>query len=96
MLSISLFYDKIFFTKGVYMQVSAVSANHFQSKKIVENFVLKTKPAQTDSSSDMSFNFSAPMQKQASIERLSLYECINEWKDFCHKRILSGKLDIIA
>lgn len=79
------------------MLVSAVSANHFQSNRIAENSIVKTKSVQADNNTDVAFNSLNPLsQKSASIERLSLYESINEWKDFCHKQIMDGKLNIIA
>ena len=77
------------------MLVSAVSANHFQSNKISQNEI-KVKSEPTENNAELSFNSLAPNKKVASIERLSLYNSINEWKDFCHKQICSGNLDIIA
>ena len=34
--------------------------------------------------------------KSVNNEKLNLYNSINEWKEFCHKQILDGKLDVIA
>ena len=77
------------------MLVSAVSANHFQSNKIAE-VNIKNEPTQPENNGELSFNSYALSKKGSSIEKLSLYDSINEWKDFCHKQILSGKLDVIA
>ena len=90
------FYGKIFFTKGVYMLVSAVSANYFQSKKIAESKAVTKKEKPVDNANDMAFNSTPNKIKKTSIEKLSRYNSINEWKDFCHKQILAGNLDVIA
>ena len=76
------------------MLVSAVSANYFQSKKIADKTINKNeKPVENN---DMAFNSTPNKIKKTSIEKLSLYNSINEWKDFCHKQILAGNLDVIA
>lgn len=79
------------------MLVSAVNANLFQSKKIAENTNTKNNPVSTEKNADTVFN-SLPnsSKKTTSIEKKRLYDSINEWKDFCHKQILNGKLDVIA
>ena len=79
------------------MLVSAVNANLLQSKKIAENPNTKNNPVSTEKNADTVFN-SLPnsSKKTTSIEKKRLYDSINEWKDFCHKQILNGKLDVIA
>ena len=78
------------------MLVSAVSANHFQSSnKIADNLNNKNKPERPDCL-ELVFNLNSVVNKKVSIEKLNLYNSINEWKEFCHKQILNGKLDVIA
>lgn len=78
------------------MLVSAVSANYFQSKKTAEKIVVNNKEKSIDNTGDMAFNSTPNKTKKTSIEQLSLYNSINEWKDFCHKQIINGNLDVIA
>ncbi len=78
------------------MLVSAVSANYFQSKKTAEKTTVNKKEKPVDNAGDMVFNSTPNKTKKASIEQLSLYNSINEWKDFCHKQIINGNLDVIA
>ncbi|MBE7711858.1 MAG: hypothetical protein E7Z92_06955 [Cyanobacteria bacterium SIG31] len=78
------------------MLVSAVSANQFQSKKIADN-LNKNKQVLSENT-ELIFNSLPIAEKGKSInsEKLSLYSSINEWKEFCHKQILNGKLDVIV
>ncbi len=75
------------------MLVSAVNANLFQSKKIAENNVINNESAPVDKSNETTFNSA---QNNPSRDNLDLYNSIIEWKHFCHKQILKGKLDVIA
>ena len=49
---------------------------------------------------DTSFNSLIPYnsnKRSASTEKLPIvFDSVNQWKNFCHQRILGGKLDIIA
>lgn len=79
------------------MQVSAISAQ--ESYGYILSRSMPTFDNQKDLINDTSFNSLTPYnnKKTALEEDLPLvYDCINEWKNFCHKQILGGKLDIIA
>ncbi len=79
------------------MLVSAVNANLFQSKKIVESTNTKNNPVSTEENADTVFNSLPNSSKKATgVEKKRLYDSINEWKFFCHKQILNGKFDVIA
>ena len=80
-------------TKGVVMLVSAISENFYQVPNIN-----KTAPVRkNDNSLETMFNsLPTPNKKNTSIEKLCLFESINEWKNFCHQKILGGNLDVIA
>ena len=79
------------------MQVSAVSANHFLSNKKIGSTLPSRKDSQKDVNRDPVFNsYNTTPKRCTSIEKLGLYDSINEWKDFCHKQILSGNFDVIA
>jgi hypothetical protein len=79
------------------MLVSAVSANHFQASRIVDKDTVIATIVNTEDTAKKAFNSSNISQKGlGKAERLSLYESINEWKDFCHKQIMNGKLDVVV
>ena len=79
------------------MLVSAVSANLFQSNKINDSAISKQKFNSQDSVNEKVINSTVvSTASSVSAERLSLYESIREWKDFCHKQILNGKIDVIV
>lgn len=71
------------------MLVSAISANSTIK-------TLNTKGG--DNNGDAAFSSLTSYAKRSNLENemTGLYDSINEWKSFCHKQILSGKLDIIA
>ena len=76
------------------MLVSAISENFYQAPKIENKNTLVRR---SDSAFETVFNsLTTPNKKSASIEKLCLYESINEWKNFCHQKILGGNLDVIA
>lgn len=72
------------------MLVSAVSANSIQT---VFTTGIKT---QEDAIKKTAFNLLQDAPENSTEDKTSLYDSINEWKNFCHKQILEGKLDIIA
>ena len=48
---------------------------------------------------DTSFNSLTPYsnRKTASEDKLPfVFDSVNQWKNFCHRRILGGKLNVIA
>ena len=72
------------------MLVSAVSANNIQT-------VLSTGIKSQDNATKETLGFLQHETPKDNIEeRTSIFDSINEWKNFCHKQILEGKLDIIA
>ena len=74
------------------MQVSAVSANSFQTI-----YKKKVNSRGMDNYADNFNNFNTlKNQKIVKNEKAELYNAINEWKYFCHAQIAKGKLDIIA
>ena len=79
------------------MLVSAVSANYFQSKKNINKTAVAKKDKLVDNTNEMAFNSIPNKSKKATNnDKLKIYNSINEWKDFCHKQILKGNLDVIA
>ena len=78
------------YKKGVYMQVSAISSanNH-----TVFNTRVNSRGGDNYMETALSYlNLKSDTKSQQS----ELFESINEWKNFCHKQIENGKLDIIA
>ncbi len=73
------------------MQVSAVSANSSRT-------VFNTKANRTgDDNTGIAFsNLEASSQNSKVENRDKLFNSINEWKNFCHRQIEKGYLDIIA
>jgi hypothetical protein len=68
------------------MLVSAISANNTPIR------ALNVKGG--DNGGDNSFDF-MPVAKQNS-DMKSLFNSINEWKNFCHSQMDKGNFDIIA
>ena len=80
------------------MQVSAVLSEGNYGRVLACSAPLDNKFSK-DLISDTAFNSLTPFstKKYAPQDDLpQVYDNINEWKNFCHKQILSGKLDIIA
>ena len=78
------------------MQVSAINAQsdngYNMSNRIVYN-------RSNDPIADTSFNSLTPYisKKALSDDKLPyVFDSVNQWKNFCHQRILGGKLNIIA
>ena len=84
------------YRKGVAMLVSAISANGY-------NIAIHKNPNKTqsdkkaDKKTDTAFNSLSSQSKHAvNDDKARIYGSINEWKDFCHKQIINGNLDVIA
>lgn len=48
---------------------------------------------------DTSFNSKTPYMSKKSVSKDKLpyvFDSVNQWKNFCHQRILGGKLNVIA
>ena len=46
---------------------------------------------------DTTFNSLSPYKKtNSNSDMTKVFDSINEWKGFCHKQIVGGKLDVIA
>ena len=75
------------------MQVSAVTPQYSYSYVFNANMQL------CDNINDTSFNSLAPLNSKKSVPQDDLkqvYLNITEWKDFCHKQIMSEQFDVIA
>ena len=77
------------YRKGVYMLVSAVTANSIQT-------VFSTGIKNQDIGIKKTLNSLQEIPETTEKDKISIFDSINEWKYFCHKQILEGKLDIIA
>ena len=77
------------YKKGFYMLVSAISSNPVQIVR-ANNSETTTKGNEAN---DTAFNSLNSYIKR--FETAKMYDSINEWKDFCHKQILNGNLDVI-
>lgn len=69
------------------MLVSAISANYNQKTRAVNYGYINSRGG------DSNVDNSTVKQPDSNAETL---KSINEWKAFCHRQILGGKLDIIA
>ncbi len=77
--------------KGVYMLVSAISANN----QTVNNIRVNSRGG--DNVSETSYNYINSFAGKMSADRQSrLFDSINEWKYFCHRQIEKGNLDLIV
>ena len=87
-----------YITKGVFMQVSAINLQVDNGYNLSNSYIysnrLKEQPI-----GDTSFNSLTPYfsKKTSSAEKMPIvFDSVNQWKNFCHQRILGGKLDVIA
>ena len=87
-------YDK----EGVFMQVSAITQNN--NGYSMSNNINQISSRYKEQIGDTYFNSLTPYnsnKKQFSTARMPIvFDSVNQWKRFCHQRILGGKLDIIA
>jgi len=80
------------------MQVSAINAQGGNYSNNANNPVVYNNRinAQIGDASFNSFT-SSTYKKSVSEEKLPyVFDSVNQWKSFCHQRILGGKLNIIA
>ncbi len=80
------------------MQVSAVNAQNNNGYNMT-NAIALYNSRNKEQMADTSFNSLTPYtnKKAASSDRLPyVFDSVNQWKNFCHQRILGGKLNIIA
>ena len=78
------------------MQVSAINSQNNIGYAMSNSFLYNRS---IDSIADTSFNSLTPYssKKTSSSEKLPyVFDSVNQWKNFCHQRILGGKLNIIA
>ncbi len=83
--------------KGVNMQVSAINAQNNNGYNMTNNINIYNR--YNEQIGDTSFNSLTPYstKKSNSNEKLPyVFDSVNQWKNFCHQRILGGKLNIIA
>ena len=73
------------------MLVSAVSASSF---KTVFNTRIKNNDNKNIADTASVVLNNTP--ENTNTDSVNIFDPINEWKNFCHKQILQGKLDIIA
>jgi hypothetical protein len=79
------------------MQVSAINAN--DNGYNMTNNIAAYNNRYNETVRDTSFNSLTPYssRKTSSEEKLPyVFDSVNQWKNFCHRRILGGKLNIIA
>ena len=99
-------YDKIILqgvsarkNKGVSMQVSAINIQNENGYNMTNN-LSSYNSRYNESIGDTSFNSLTPYvgnKKTISSEKLPIvFDSVNQWKNFCHQRILGSKLNIIA
>ena len=82
---------KFWYTKGVYMLVSAISAN----KDTTLLTRINSRGGENNTSETaLTFLNSASQHTDAKLNQV--YDAINLWKNFCHRQIEQGKFDIIA
>ena len=79
------------------MQVSAISLISNNGYNMTDNISYRNNRL-NGRIEDTSFNSLTPStSKPAPADKLPIvFDSINQWKNFCHHRILGGKLNIIA
>ncbi len=78
------------------MQVSAINTQGDNGYIMTNNMVVYNTRFYDR---ETSFNSLTPYstKKTASEEKLPyVFDSVNQWKNFCHRRILGGKLNVIA
>ena len=78
------------------MQVSAINVNN-NGYNMTNSIYFNNR--YNDQIGDTSFNSLTPYtsKKSAPAEKLPMvFDSVNQWKNFCHQRILGEKLNIIA
>jgi hypothetical protein len=80
------------------MQVSAISAQNDNGYNMTNTIAIYNNRYK-EQIGDTSFNSLTPYtsKKTNSSDKLPyVFDSVNQWKNFCHQRILGGKLNIIA
>ena len=81
------------------MQVSAINVQN-DSGYNMSNSINQINSRYKEQIADTSFNSLTPYtanKKSNSVDKMPIvFDSVNQWKSFCHQRILGGKLDIIA
>ena len=80
------------------MQVSAINVQGNNGYNMTNNIGIYNN-RYNEQVSDTSFNSLTPYnsKKADSADKLPyVFDSVNQWKNFCHQRILGGKLNIIA
>ena len=83
--------------KGVNMQVSAINAQSNNGYNMTNS--MKVYNNRFDQIGDTSFNSLTPYTSKKAVPEDKLpyvFDSVNQWKNFCHQRILGRKLDVIA
>ena len=79
------------------MQVSAINSESNNGYKLSGTFIYPNRLKEPIA--DTSFNSLTPYisKKTSSADKLPMvFDSVNQWKNFCHQRILGSKLDVIA
>lgn len=76
------------------MKVSAISVATIQASVSNKSYKSKNDKNSVDVSFTEIVTHSGKSSKSNDISKI--YDVINEWKDFCHKQIMSGKIDIVV
>lgn len=79
------------------MQVSAINVN--TNGYNMSNSIGLYNNRYNEQIGDTSFNSLTPYisKKTAPVEKLPMvFDSVNQWKNFCHQRILGEKLNVIA
>ncbi len=74
------------------MLVSAISATHNQIVRPVNYGFINSRGGDNNAETTVGNSFVA----LSRTDNTDVYKSINEWKEFCHKQIDGGKLNIIA
>ena len=80
------------------MQVSAINVQDSNGYNMTNSLTVYNS-RYNETIGDTSFNSLTPYsaKKNTTDEKLPyVFDSVNQWKNFCHKRILGGKLNIIA
>ena len=79
------------------MQVSAVNMQN--NSYVMSNDAGVSNSRIADAKGDTSFNSLTPYisKRNGTSDKMPMvFDSVNQWKNFCHQRILGGKLNIIA
>ncbi len=80
------------------MQVSAINVQSNNGYNMSNNIAIYNN-RYNEQIGDTSFNSLTPYTSKKTVSEDKLpyvFDSVNQWKNFCHQRILGGKLNIIA